>query len=132
MIRRPPRSTRTDTLFPYTTLFRSYHGPGQAHGLSFSVPPGVPVPPSLRKIFAEIQRDLGIAPPDHGCLLPWARQGVLLLNAVLSVQAGLAGSHQGKGWEGFTDHIVETLNREREGLVFMLWGSYAQAKGRII
>src|SRR3546814_19329625 len=68
----------------------------------------------------------------HGCLLPWARQGVLLLNAVLSVQAGLAGSHQGKGWEGFTDHIVETLNREREGLVFMLWGSYAQAKGRII
>jgi uracil-DNA glycosylase len=109
-----------------------YHGPGQAHGLSFSVPPGVPVPPSLRNIFAEIQRDLGIAPPEHGCLLPWAEQGVLLLNAVLSVQAGQAGSHQGKGWEGFTDHIVETLSREREGLVFMLWGSYAQAKGRII
>ena len=109
-----------------------YHGPGQAHGLSFSVPPGVPVPPSLRNIFAEIQRDLGIAAPDHGCLLPWAQQGVLLLNAVLSVQAGQAGSHQGKGWEGFTDHIVETLNRDREGLVFMLWGSYAQAKGRII
>lgn len=109
-----------------------YHGPGQAHGLSFSVPPGVPVPPSLRNIFTEIERDLGIAAPDHGCLLPWARQGVLLLNAVLSVQAGQAGSHQGKGWEGFTDHIVETLSREREGLVFMLWGSYAQAKGRII
>ena len=109
-----------------------YHGPGQAHGLSFSVPRGVPVPPSLRNIFTEIERDLGIAAPDHGCLLPWARQGVLLLNAVLSVQAGQAGSHQGKGWEGFTDHIVETLNREREGLVFMLWGSYAQAKGRII
>ncbi|PKM06363.1 MAG: uracil-DNA glycosylase [Gammaproteobacteria bacterium HGW-Gammaproteobacteria-4] len=109
-----------------------YHGPGQAHGLSFSVPPGVPVPPSLRNIFAEIERDLGFAAPDHGCLLPWAKQGVLLLNAVLSVQAGQAGSHQGKGWEGFTDHIVETLSREREGLVFMLWGSYAQAKGRII
>jgi uracil-DNA glycosylase len=109
-----------------------YHGPGQAHGLSFSVPPGVPVPPSLRNIFAEIERDLGIAAPDHGCLLPWARQGVLLLNAVLSVQAGQAGSHQGKGWEGFTDHIVETLSRECEGLVFMLWGSYAQAKGSII
>ncbi|PIQ38665.1 MAG: uracil-DNA glycosylase [Lysobacterales bacterium CG17_big_fil_post_rev_8_21_14_2_50_64_11] len=109
-----------------------YHGPGQAHGLSFSVPPGVPVPPSLRNIFAEIERDLGIAPPDHGCLLPWAAQGVLLLNAVLSVQAGQAGSQQGRGWEGFTDHIVETLGREREGLVFMLWGSYAQAKGRII
>lgn len=109
-----------------------YHGPGQAHGLSFSVPPGVPVPPSLRNIFAEIERDLGIAPPAHGCLLPWARQGVLLLNAVLSVAAGQAGSHQGRGWEGFTDHIVQTLDREREGLVFMLWGSYAQAKGRII
>lgn len=109
-----------------------YHGPGQAHGLSFSVPADVAVPPSLRNIFAEIQRDLGIAPPGHGCLLPWAAQGVLLLNAVLSVQAGQAGSHQGKGWEGFTDHIVETLSREREGLVFMLWGSYAQAKGRII
>jgi len=109
-----------------------YHGPGQAHGLSFSVPPGVPVPPSLRNIFAELERDLGIAAPAHGCLLPWARQGVLLLNAVLSVRAGQAGSHQGKGWEGFTDHVVETLSREREGLVFLLWGSYAQAKGRII
>lgn len=109
-----------------------YHGPGQAHGLSFSVPPGVPVPPSLRNIFLELERDLGIAPPAHGCLLPWARQGVLLLNAVLSVAEGQAGSHQGRGWEGFTDHIVATLDREREGLVFLLWGSYAQAKGRII
>lgn len=109
-----------------------YHGPGQAHGLSFSVPPGVPVPPSLRNVFLELERDLGIAPPAHGCLLPWARQGVLLLNAVLSVAEGQAGSHQGRGWEGFTDHIVATLNREREGLVFLLWGSYAQAKGRII
>jgi uracil-DNA glycosylase len=109
-----------------------YHGPGQAHGLCFSVSPGVDVPPSLLNVFKEIERDLGHARPDHGCLLPWARQGVLLLNAVLTVEAGRAGAHQGKGWEGFTDHIVETLNREREGLVFMLWGSYAQAKGRII
>jgi len=109
-----------------------YHGPGQAHGLCFSVPPGVDVPPSLQNIFKEIERDLGIARPDHGYLMPWARQGVLLLNAVLTVEAGRAGSHQGKGWEGFTDHIVECLNAEREGLVFLLWGSYAQAKGRII
>jgi uracil-DNA glycosylase len=109
-----------------------YHGPGQAHGLCFSVRPGVPVPPSLDNIFKELQRDLGIARPDHGCLLPWARQGVLLLNAVLTVEEGRAGAHAGKGWEGFTDHIVETLGREREGLVFLLWGSYAQAKGKVI
>ena len=109
-----------------------YHGAGQAHGLCFSVRPGVRVPPSLDNIFKEIQRDLGIARPDHGCLLPWARRGVLLLNAVLTVEEGRAGSHQGKGWEGFTDHVVEVLDREREGLVFMLWGSYAQAKGRVI
>ena len=109
-----------------------YHGAGQAHGLCFSVRPGVRVPPSLDNIFKEIQRDLGIARPDHGCLLPWARRGVLLLNAVLTVDEGRAGSHQGKGWEGFTDHVVEVLDREREGLVFLLWGSYAQAKGRVI
>lgn len=109
-----------------------YHGPGQAHGLCFSVPPGVDVPPSLVNIFKEIERDLGLARPAHGYLMSWARQGVLLLNAVLTVEAGQAGSHQGKGWEGFTDHIVECLDREREGLVFLLWGSYAQAKGRII
>jgi uracil-DNA glycosylase len=109
-----------------------YHGPNQAHGLSFSVPPGVPPPPSLVNIFKELQRDLGVPPPDHGCLLPWARQGVLLLNAVLTVEAGRAGAHQGRGWEAFTDHVVETLNREREHLVFLLWGSYAQAKGRVI
>jgi uracil-DNA glycosylase len=111
-----------------------YHGPGQAHGLCFSVRPGVPPPPSLVNVFAEIQRDLGSASqtggrPDHGCLLPWARQGVLLLNAVLTVEAGQAGSHQGRGWETFTDAIVDRLNREREGLVFMLWGAYAQKKG---
>lgn len=109
-----------------------YHGPGQAHGLCFSVAPGVDVPPSLVNIFKEIERDLGLPRPRHGDLTSWARQGVLLLNAVLTVEAGSAGSHQGKGWEGFTDHVVETLSREREGLVFMLWGSYAQAKGRII
>jgi uracil-DNA glycosylase len=109
-----------------------YHGPGQAHGLSFSVPPGVPVPPSLQNMYKELRRDLGIAPPDHGWLMPWARQGVLLLNAVLTVEEGRAGSHQGRGWEGFTDHVVDVLNRDREGLVFMLWGSYAQAKGKVI
>lgn len=109
-----------------------YHGPRQAHGLCFSVLPGVAVPPSLENIFKEIERDLGIARPDHGCLIPWARQGVLLLNAVLTVERGQAGSHQGKGWEGFTDACVDALNRERENLVFLLWGSYAQAKGKLI
>jgi len=109
-----------------------YHGPGQAHGLCFSVRPQVPVPPSLVNIFKEIERDLGIARPDHGWLMPWAKQGVLLLNAVLSVEDGRAGAHQGKGWEGLTDHVVDVLNREREGLAFLLWGSYAQAKGRVI
>lgn len=109
-----------------------YHGPGQAHGLSFSVMPGVPVPPSLLNIYKEIEVDLGIPRPDHGCLLPWAHRGVLLLNAVLTVEAGNAGSHQRRGWEGFTDHVVDTLNREREGLVFLLWGSYAQQKGKVI
>lgn len=109
-----------------------YHGPGQAHGLSFSVPPGRPLPPSLLNILKELERDLGVPRPDHGCLLPWARRGVLLLNCVLTVEAGRPGSHQGLGWEGFTDHVVDTLNREREGLVFLLWGSYAQAKGKRI
>jgi len=109
-----------------------YHGPGQAHGLCFSVRPQVPIPPSLVNMFKEIERDLGIARPDHGWLMPWAKQGVLLLNAVLSVEHGHAGAHQGKGWEGFTDHVVDVLNQERDGLAFMLWGSYAQAKGRVI
>ena len=109
-----------------------YHGEGQAHGLCFSVLPGVPVPPSLQNIYKEVRRDLGVAAPAHGYLMPWARRGVLLLNAVLTVEAGRPGSHQGKGWEGFTDHVVDVLNREREGLVFLLWGSYAQAKGRVI
>ena len=114
-----------------------YHGPGQAHGLSFSVQPGVAVPPSLRNIYAEIARDLGSAstvggPPDHGCLLSWADQGVLLLNAVLTVEDGQPGSHANRGWEAFTDAIVQTLASEREGLVFMLWGAYAQKKGAMI
>jgi uracil-DNA glycosylase len=109
-----------------------YHGPGQAHGLCFSVRPGVQTPPSLVNIFKEIQHDLGLAPPDHGCLTPWADRGVLLLNAVLTVERGLAASHQGKGWEGFTDAAIDALNREREGIVFMLWGSYAQRKGQLI
>ncbi|TAN08260.1 MAG: uracil-DNA glycosylase [Rhodanobacteraceae bacterium] len=109
-----------------------YHGPGQAHGLCFSVRPGVPVPPSLQNIFAEVESDLGLPRPDHGCLGAWAQRGVLLLNSVLTVQAGMAGSHQGKGWEGFTDRVIDVLNRDREGLVFLLWGSYAQAKGKLI
>ncbi len=109
-----------------------YHGPGQAHGLCFSVQPGVAAPPSLQNIFAEIERDLGHPRPCHGCLLSWADQGVLLLNAVLTVESGRAGAHQGRGWEPFTDAIIDLLNREREGLVFLLWGSHAQAKGRLI
>ena len=109
-----------------------YHGPGQAHGLCFSVLPGVPVPPSLLNIYKELETDVGFVRPGHGYLMPWARRGVLLLNSVLTVEDGRAGSHQGKGWEGFTDHVVDVLNREREGLVFLLWGSYAQAKGKVI
>lgn len=109
-----------------------YHGPGQAHGLSFSVRPGVRVPPSLQNMFKEIEASLGIPRPDHGCLTTWADQGVLLLNAVLTVEAGQAASHQGKGWEGFTDAAIDALNREREGLVFLLWGSHAQKKGQLI
>ena len=109
-----------------------YHGPGQAHGLCFSVRPQVPPPPSLVNIFKEIERDLGIPAPDHGNLDAWARQGVLLLNAVLTVRAGQAASHQRQGWEEFTDQAIEHINREREGVVFFLWGSYAQKKGKLI
>lgn len=109
-----------------------YHGPGQAHGLSFSVPRGVAVPPSLVNIHAEIRRDLGIAPPRHGNLEAWAERGVLLLNAVLTVEAGRAASHQGRGWETFTDRIVALLAHEREHLVFLLWGSHAQRKAAMV
>lgn len=109
-----------------------YHGPRQAHGLCFSVQPGVPLPPSLINIFKELERDLGVPMPSHGCLTSWAQQGVLLLNAVLSVEQGKAASHQGKGWEQFTDAVIRELNDQREGIVFLLWGSYAQKKGQFI
>ncbi|MBU3069904.1 uracil-DNA glycosylase [Aestuariicella sp. G3-2] len=109
-----------------------YHGPGQAHGLSFSVPPGVKIPPSLRNIYKEIERDLGLPVPNHGCLQSWAEQGVLLLNATLTVEQAQAGSHQKRGWEQFTDRIVQSLSEQRTGLVFLMWGSYAQKKGRVI
>ena len=109
-----------------------YHGPDQAHGLSFSVRHGVVPPPSLVNIYKELRTDLGIEPPGHGCLEAWARQGVLLLNAVLSVERGRAGSHAGKGWEKFTDRIVEVLNAERTNLAFLLWGNYAKKKGAIV
>ena len=109
-----------------------YHGVGQAHGLSFSVPDGVPAPPSLQNIFKELERDLAMPRPSSGNLTPWTQQGVLLLNAVLSVQHGLAGSHANKGWEAFTDSAIQALADARDGVVFMLWGAYAQAKGRII
>lgn len=109
-----------------------YHGYGQAHGLCFSVNDNVAIPPSLVNIYKEIQRDLGKPIPKSGNLLHWANQGVLLLNATLTVQANLAGSHQGKGWETFTDAAIERLAYEKENLVFMLWGSYAQQKGKVI
>ena len=109
-----------------------YHGPGQAHGLCFSVAPGVPAPPSLVNMFKEIEDDLGIPAPRHGCLTHWAEQGVLLLNAVLTVEQGQAGAHQGRGWEEFTDAVIQSVNDRREGVVFLLWGSKAQQKGRLI
>ena len=109
-----------------------YHEPGQAHGLCFSVNEGIPFPPSLRNIFKEISDDLGKPVPVSGDLTRWARQGVLLLNATLTVRAGLAGSHQGRGWEEFTDSVIRELNAGRDGLVFILWGSYAKKKGTMI
>ncbi len=109
-----------------------YHGPNQAHGLCFSVQHGVQTPPSLKNIYKEIHDDLGLEIPDHGNLEHWAKQGVLLLNATLSVQAGNAGSHQHKGWEEFTDAVIKTLSSQKEDLVFMLWGRYAQEKGEVI
>jgi len=109
-----------------------YHGDGQAHGLCFSVNDGVAFPPSLLNIFKEINRDLGVPTPKSGNLTRWAQQGVLLLNATLTVQAHMAGSHQGKGWETFTDAVIHKLATEKEQLVFMLWGSYAQKKGAFI
>ena len=109
-----------------------YHGDGQAHGLCFSVNDGVAFPPSLLNIFKEIKRDLGKSMPTSGNLIRWAQQGVLLLNATLTVQAHMAGSHQNRGWETFTDAVIHKLVAEKEHLVFMLWGSYAQRKGEFI
>ena len=106
-----------------------YHGAGQAHGLSFSVKPGIPIPPSLKNIYKELYRDLKINPPAHGYLKSWSEQGVLLLNAVLSVREGQAASHQKKGWETFTDKVIQIINQELENVVFMLWGNYAKKKG---
>ncbi|MEY9093980.1 uracil-DNA glycosylase [Paenibacillus sp. RC84] len=109
-----------------------YHGPGQAHGLSFSVKPGVPAPPSLKNMFKEMKEDIGCPVPKTGYLKHWADQGVLLLNTVLTVRAGEANSHKGKGWELFTDKVIETLNRKETPVIFILWGSHAQSKTQLI
>lgn len=109
-----------------------YHGPGQAHGLSFSVPKGIKWPPSLRNIFQELQQDLGCPPPVHGDLTAWAKQGVLLLNAVLTVEAGNPASHQGKGWEIFTDRVIQLISKHKQHIVFIFWGAYAQAKKHLV
>lgn len=109
-----------------------YHGEGQANGLAFSVAPGLPFPPSLLNIFKELKADLGIPMPPNGDLSRWAAQGVFLLNATLTVRANSAGSHQNQGWETITDAVIQTISREREGVVFLLWGAYAQKKEELI
>ncbi len=109
-----------------------YHGPKQAHGLSFSVPEGIKIPPSLRNIYKEIKTDIGGKVPESGNLESWAKQGVLLLNSTLTVQSGAAGSHQKKGWEEFTDTVIKKISDKKEGVVFILWGSYAQSKKNLI
>ena len=109
-----------------------YHEHGQAHGLSFSVQPKVAIPPSLRNIFVERENDIGMKPPTHGTLIPWAQQGVLLLNTSLTVREGSAGSHAKKGWEAITDHIIRTVNENTQRCVFILWGAHAQAKKKLI
>ena len=109
-----------------------YHGEGQAHGLCFSVKSGVAIPPSLNNIYKELHAQFDLPIPSHGDLTAWAQQGVLLLNSVLSVQSGRAASHQGRGWETFTDRVIEVISRDREGVVFLLWGGYAQRKGLLI
>ena len=106
-----------------------YHGPGQAHGLCFSVPDGIALPPSLLNIFTELKQDLQVDNSHTGNLLPWAQQGVLLLNSVLTVEHGQAAAHQGKGWESFTDQVFQLVNQHTEHTVFLLWGKYAQVKG---
>jgi len=136
-----PRGDEFFNAFQHTPLERvkvvilgqdPYHGVGQAHGLCFSVRAGVAVPPSLQNIYRELNEELGLPVPAHGDLTAWADRGVLLLNSVLSVECARAASHQGKGWETFTDRVIEVINERREGVVFMLWGSYAQRKGAII
>jgi len=136
-----PKGTEMFAAFNHTPLPRvkavilgqdPYHGLGQAHGLSFSVPDGVRQPPSLKNIFKELHNDLGIVTPVSGNLESWAQQGVLLLNATLSVRMSEAGSHQGKGWERFTDQVIKTISDLRAGIVFLLWGKYAQDKVRLI
>ena len=109
-----------------------YHGEGQAHGLSFSVPKGIKLPPSLKNILKEWEENTGFPLPEHGDLSPWAKRGALLLNSILSVEAHRAGSHQKRGWEGLTDTVIEMLSAQHEGLVFMLWGGFAQKKARLI
>jgi uracil-DNA glycosylase len=109
-----------------------YHEPGQAHGLCFSVQKGVEIPPSLQNIYKELHEDIGFQIPDHGCLTPWAKQGVLLLNAVLTVRAHAAASHRGKGWEEFTDAIIREVNKVDHPVVFLLWGSFARSKAAML
>lgn len=136
----PPRGTRLNAL-DLTPLDRvkvvilgqdPYHGPGQAHGLSFSVPDGIRIPPSLANIFKELATDLGLPRPTTGSLSPWARQGVLLLNSALTVEQGLPGSHQGKGWEEITDAVIAAVAAKADPCVFLLWGSHAQKKARTV
>jgi uracil-DNA glycosylase len=136
-----PRGSQIFSAFDYTPLPSvkavilgqdPYHGEGQAHGLSFSVPDGVPLPPSLKNIYKEMHDDISIVAPVSGNLENWARNGVLLLNATLTVRKGEAGSHQGKGWEIFTDQVIKTISDLRAGIVFLLWGKYAQNKIELI
>lgn len=136
-----PRTSEYFNAFNHTPFSRvrvvilgqdPYHGPGQAHGLCFSVRPGTTVPPSLVNIYKELATDLGIPRAKHGHLMAWAERGALLLNSVLTVEQGKPAAHQGRGWETFTDRAIEALSREREGLAFVLWGAYAQKKGQVI
>ncbi len=126
------QATSLDTLRVVIVGQDPYHGEGQAHGLCFSVKDGVPLPPSLQNIYKEIHSDLGLPIPKTGNLMPWAKQGVLLINAVMTVQKDSPGSHVGKGWETFTTAVLQKLNETKEGLVFLLWGKYAQEKGSVI
>jgi len=136
-----PKSRDIFNAFNYTPIEKvrvvilgqdPYHGQNQAHGMCFSVLPGIKPPPSLVNIYKELKEDLNVMPVKHGCLIPWARQGVFLLNSVLTVEQGKPGSHQGKGWERFTNHVITILNLQQKPIIFVLWGSYAQQKGEHI